>query len=87
MTFAILFNTINGYLNGRYLFYFAPIYQLSWLSDPRFIIGTIIFFTGFITNIYSDGELRQLRRPGEEAYRNRTEVFSGLFQAQIILGR
>ena len=69
MTFAILFNTINGYLNGRYLFYFAPIYQISWLSDPRFIIGTIIFFTGFITNIYSDGELRQLRRPGEEAYR------------------
>jgi hypothetical protein len=69
MTFAILFNTINGYLNGRYLFYFAPIYRLSWLADPRFIIGTTIFLTGFITNIYSDWELRRLRKPGEDVYR------------------
>jgi len=69
MIFAILFNTVNGYLNGRYLFHFVSIYQLSWLTDPRFIAGATIFFTGFMINIYSDMELRRLRKPGEVVYR------------------
>lgn len=64
--FSILFNTLNGYLNGRYLFYFSPVYAVSWLKDPRFIIGTSIFFAGFVINIYSDYLLRNLRKPGEK---------------------
>ncbi|MCL5071618.1 MAG: DUF1295 domain-containing protein [Actinobacteria bacterium] len=63
--FSIIFNTLNGYLNGRYLFYFAPVYQISWLKDPRFIAGIIIFITGFVINLNSDHLLRNLRKPGD----------------------
>jgi len=66
--FSITFNVINGYLNGRYLFYFSPAYQISWLKDQRFIAGVIIFIAGFVINIHSDFLLRNLRRPGENNY-------------------
>lgn len=58
--FSILFNSMNGYLNGFYLFNLAS-YDVSWLFDPRFIIGTIVFFAGMIINIHSDYVLRKLR--------------------------
>jgi len=67
--FSVLFNTINGYLNGRHIFYFSSVYKNSWFIDSRFIIGTAIFFTGYIINIYSDHLLRRLRKRGENRYR------------------
>jgi 3-oxo-5-alpha-steroid 4-dehydrogenase 1 len=75
--FSIIFNILNGYLNGRYLFYFAPVYDTSWLIGPRFITGTIIFFTGYVINIYSDHLLRNLRKPGDSAYKI---PFGGFFR-------
>lgn len=65
--FSILFNTLNGYLNGRYLFYFAPVYDISWLKDIRFIAGAAVFFAGFAINLYSDHILRNLRKKGEDS--------------------
>jgi protein-S-isoprenylcysteine O-methyltransferase Ste14 len=62
--FSIMFNTLNGYLNGRYLFYFSPGYDPGWLRDPRFIAGTILFIAGFFINIISDHILRRLRKTG-----------------------
>jgi 3-oxo-5-alpha-steroid 4-dehydrogenase 1 len=62
MFFSIAFNVLNGYLNGRYLFYFSPDYDIRWLSDPRFISGTAIFITGYIINLVSDNILRNLRK-------------------------
>ncbi|MBC8390842.1 MAG: DUF1295 domain-containing protein [Actinobacteria bacterium] len=67
--FSILFNSINGYLNGRYLFYFSPGYTSDWIKDPRFIIGLALFLVGFIINIHSDSVLRKLRKPGDSGYR------------------
>ncbi len=67
--FAIIFNVMNGYLNGRYLFHFSPAYSISWFYDPRFIIGSIIFFTGLAINLHSDNVLRNLRRSGETDYK------------------
>lgn len=69
VAFAIIFNIINGYINGRYLFSFAPVYDLSWFYDPRFIIGVIVFFTGMAINIHSDHVLRHLRKSGETGYK------------------
>lgn len=77
IVFSILFNVWNGYLNGRYLFYFAPRYDIGWLKDPRFIIGTVIFFSGYVINLNSDHILRQLRKPGENGYKIPT---GGLFR-------
>lgn len=67
--FAIIFNTINGYVNGYYLFSLSLVHSLSWFLDPRFIAGFIIFFSGMIINLHSDHILRNLRKQGKNGYR------------------
>jgi len=47
---AIVFNTVNGYLNGRYIFTFSAGYGNEWLADPRFIAGLLLFLAGFAIN-------------------------------------
>ena len=66
---AMLFYIISGYLNGRYLTQFSDGYSSGWLTDPRFIIGVIAFFTGMALNLHSDNILRNLRKPGETSYK------------------
>ncbi len=69
VSLGFLFNIMNGYLNGRYLFHFSGGYSAGWITDPRFIIGVVLFFTGHIVNRRSDQILRELRQPGEQTYR------------------
>ncbi len=69
MSFGFLFNMVNGYLNGRYIFAFSGGYAGEWLGDPRFIIGTVLFIVGFAINRRADRILRGLRQPGESGYR------------------
>lgn len=66
---GMIFNTMNAYLNGRYIFTFSNQYDVQWLGEPRFIIGVILFITGFIINRRADGILRNLRKPGETGYK------------------
>ena len=66
--FAFLFNMVNGYLNGRYIFTFSNSYTNEWLRDPRFIAGLALFIAGFIINRGADRILRNLRQPGESDY-------------------
>jgi len=68
---GLLFNAVNTYVQGRWLFTFAPVslYGISWLADPRFIIGTVVFITGYAINKHADYVLRNLRKPGEKEYR------------------
>jgi len=65
---AIFFNIINTYLNGRYLNWFSTVYTRRWVQDPRFIIGLILFFSGFFINIHSDWILRKLRSEDSDNY-------------------
>lgn len=62
-----LFNLINAYMIGGWLFYISPegMYPVSWLYDPLFILGTVIFFVGMVINIQSDAIIRHLRTPGD----------------------
>ena len=48
-------------------YYLAPEgrYTNEWMSDPRFIIGTLIFIAGFYINLQSDYIIRHLRKPGD----------------------
>jgi 3-oxo-5-alpha-steroid 4-dehydrogenase 1 len=69
ITLGFIFNAVNGYLNGRYVFTFSEGYSGSWLSDPRFVLGVLLFAIGFVINRESDLILRNLRRPGESGYR------------------
>jgi hypothetical protein len=47
---GLFFNIVNAYLNGRYLFTLSAGYPTRWLTDPRFLLGLILFLTGFIIN-------------------------------------
>jgi len=69
LLFGFIFNMVNGYLNGRYLFTFSDGYPVSWLTDPRFILGVTLIVCGFIINRQADTILRNLRRPGENDYK------------------
>jgi 3-oxo-5-alpha-steroid 4-dehydrogenase 1 len=69
VAFGIFFNFLNGYLNGRYIFNFSGGYADSWLRDPRFIIGALLFITGYVINRQTDTVLRNLRKHGESGYK------------------
>ena len=67
MTMGIVFNLLNGYIQGMWIFYLSPesMYSIDWLCTPQFIIGTILFFTGMYINWRSDYIVRHLRKPGD----------------------
>lgn len=67
MLMGVTFNTLNAVMQGGWIFYVAPdnMYDISWLTTPQFIIGTLIFIVGMIINIHSDYIIRHLRKPGD----------------------
>lgn len=66
---AIVFNSLNGYLNARWITALGPEYTWRWLITFRFAYGVLVFVTGLVINRWADGVLRRLRRPGEEGYK------------------
>ncbi|MCM1369576.1 MAG: DUF1295 domain-containing protein [Candidatus Amulumruptor caecigallinarius] len=61
-----LFNIINVYMIGGWLFHVgSAYYSSSWLMSPLFILGTVIFFAGMGINLHSDNIIRHLRMPGD----------------------
>jgi 3-oxo-5-alpha-steroid 4-dehydrogenase 1 len=68
MLSAVFFNLINAGLNGYWLGFAAPAYPENWTTDPRFILGGIIFICGFIINQSADKKLISLRKGGKKGY-------------------
>jgi 3-oxo-5-alpha-steroid 4-dehydrogenase 1 len=66
---GFIFNAVNGYINGRYLFDLSGGYPDKWLFDPRFVLGACLFLLGFIINRNSDLILSELRQPGDTGYK------------------
>lgn len=66
---AFCFNLMNGYINGYYLGSLSEQYALSWLYDPRFIVGFLMFCSGLAINWQADNILIHLRKPGETGYK------------------
>ena len=73
---AVVFNLINGSINGLWLGNFRD-YPLTWFKDMRFVGGTILFLSGAIINFKADETLIGLRRPGETGYKI---PYGGLFE-------
>jgi len=73
---AIFFNTVNSFVNGYYLGTLQDQYSQSWLTDPRFISGILIFLAGMIINITADEKLIHLRRSRTNGYQI---PYGGLF--------
>jgi 3-oxo-5-alpha-steroid 4-dehydrogenase 1 len=69
VSFGFLFNMVNGYINGRYIFTFSDGYSSQWLSDPRFIVGVALFITGFVINRQADDILRNLSKSADSGYK------------------
>lgn len=67
MAMGMVFNTINAYIIGAWLFKYAPdgMYTSEWISSPQFIIGSVIFMLGMLINMNSDHIIRHLRKPGD----------------------
>jgi 3-oxo-5-alpha-steroid 4-dehydrogenase 1 len=66
---AILFNSINGFLNGAFLGNFSAGFTDDYFTSPRFIAGLLVFIAGVIINNQSDTILIKLRKPGESGYK------------------
>jgi len=66
---GLIFNFMNAYLQGRYLFSLGPVHEIGWLSGPKFSVGLGLFLAGFALNLHSDSILRNLRKPGETGYK------------------
>ena len=71
---ALGFNFVNGFINGYYLGSLAS-YPISWITDPRFIIGIIMFLGGMTINWQSDDILIHLRKSGQTGYLIPTQGF------------
>lgn len=69
MIFAIVFNSINGYINGEYLGANPEAYPVEYFTDIRFLAGVSVFIVGALINLTSDYYLISLRKTGDsEAY-------------------
>lgn len=68
MMIGIIFNVINGIMQGGGLFWFPiPDYTqgASYLLRWNAIVGIIVFLFGMIVNCHSDYVIRHLRQPGD----------------------
>ncbi|MDX1478017.1 MAG: DUF1295 domain-containing protein [Saprospiraceae bacterium] len=77
VAFAILFNTVNGFLNGDYLGTSGAQYPMTYFGDLRFMAGIGLFVIGAVVNIHADYRLIALRKNGEGRYQIPT---GGLFR-------
>jgi protein-S-isoprenylcysteine O-methyltransferase Ste14 len=69
MVFAIVFNLMNSYLQGRHLYHFSMPYSADWFLSAPFTVGIILFITGFVIHVSSDTITRRLREPGQKEYK------------------
>ncbi|NRA42409.1 MAG: 3-oxo-5-alpha-steroid 4-dehydrogenase [Pseudomonadales bacterium] len=65
---------LHGYLNAVFIAELSDQFTLDWFTDPRFIIGMLIYFIGYFGNLHSDAIIRNLRSKqevasGEKVYR------------------
>jgi 3-oxo-5-alpha-steroid 4-dehydrogenase 1 len=59
------FQSLNTYVNARFISELGE-YAVSWLYDPRFIVGVLLFFVGRHINMQSDAILIALRKDNDD---------------------
>ncbi|GMI05452.1 hypothetical protein TrLO_g3083 [Triparma laevis f. longispina] len=68
MLAAAFYCSWNGYIQSKTLLELEQ-YGDEVLSSTRFILGSVVFISGFAINYHSDEVLRNLRKPGETGYK------------------
>lgn len=68
---SVITNTIVSFLNASILSWSSirADYDLSWLTDPRFLVGLALFAYDWHVNRKADAMLAALRKPGETGYK------------------
>ncbi len=74
VTSGWLVTFLHGYLNATFITSVGDHFGTSWFFDPRFIIGIVLYYIGFYTNIKADAVVRNLRtmeeiNSGKKIYR------------------
>lgn len=64
---AIFFNLINAGTNAYYLGQYAS-YPIDYYTHWNFILGSILFVSGFSINLWADHQLLNLRKNGAKGY-------------------
>ena len=51
MLMGVLFNLLNGFMQGEWLFYLAPetLYTADWLTTPQFVLGVLLFLPEWLS--------------------------------------
>jgi len=71
---GVLVTSAHGYLNGTFFSRLGAHYTPEWLTDPRFVLGLLVYVSGLVLNIHSDAVIRNLRtkqeiEQGDKVYR------------------
>ena len=64
---AVLFNVLNAYINARWISHLGT-YPENWLTSLPFLVGVVLFGSGWLINQHADRTLIGLRKPGEAHY-------------------
>ena len=64
---AILFNSLNAYINARWIAHLGS-YETAWLLQAPFLLGAACFAIGWAINQHADATLLGLRRSGNADY-------------------
>ena len=68
MLMGLVFNLINGSLQGAWLFIHPTIDSSAWLGNWLFITGSMVFGIGLVINMDSCNRLLRLRRENPGKY-------------------
>jgi len=60
---GMLVTVAHGFLNATFFTDYGKHFTNDWLTDPRFIIGVIVYYFGFFLTIHSERVVRNLRDP------------------------
>lgn len=62
---GMLVTSMHGYLNGTLFSHdFFGQYTTAWLTDPRFLVGLVVYLCGFALLVNSESIVRNLREKG-----------------------
>jgi 3-oxo-5-alpha-steroid 4-dehydrogenase 1 len=74
MAMGMFVTAIHGYLNARWFTELGTHLNNDWFTNPRFLIGILVYYCGFLLIVSSEAIVRNLRDPaklaaGESGYR------------------
>lgn len=58
--------SLHGYFHAAYFTRLGH-YTTAWLTDPRFLVGFVIYYASLALNVHADAIIRDLRKPEEIA--------------------